>query len=385
MYRNPFTPIFGGKPSSFFGRQDILNRFDAALIDQGSDYRALFLTGTRGSGKTVLLEQLSQRAVRKGWRVIDLGPEGTADALVRRLVRHSEATSTISPQMSVSVLGSGVSASGVSKSKTITYPAQDLSIILQEAVEKELKGVLVTIDEVQKVTQQDMSAVCDAFQMASRKGHSVMIAVAGLPYAHDEIIHYRGCTYMRRAAHEEIGLFGRMEVREAFVGAMTRTEGLSLDDAALDRLVAASMGQPYLVQLLGYYVVGQAIDEGHVGTYEIGEKEMRPMIPLAVQTYKERALAPLLSELSPLETNYLESMSHVLDERHVARTADVARQLGREQQQLSRARDNLLRNGLIIAPQRGVVRFNVPYLRDYVQEAGNVLSKTARLAEEWDV
>lgn len=384
MYRNPFTPIFGGKPSFFFGRQHILNQFDAALIDQGSDYRALFLTGTRGSGKTVLLEQLSQRAARQGWRVIDLGPDGVASALVRHLVRHSEATSTISPQVSVSVLGSGASASGVSRFKTTTYPAHDLSIILQEACEKERKGVFVTIDEVQKVTQEDMSVVCDAFQMASRKGHDIMVAVAGLPYAREEIIHYKGCTYMRRAAHEEIGLFDRAEVREAFVGAMGRTEGLSLDDAALNRLVAASMGQPYLVQLLGYYVVGKAIGEGYVGSHVIGEEEVQPMVPLAVQTYKARALVPLLSELGPLETDYLGSMSRVMDARHVAQTSEVARQLGKEQQQLSRARDNLLRNGIIIAPQRGKVRFNIPYLRDYVQE-GHTLNETVRLAEEWDV
>ena len=62
MFVNPFSPIFGGKPDVFFGRDEILKLFDLAMIDSGSDYRAIFITGTRGSGKTALLEQFSIRA-----------------------------------------------------------------------------------------------------------------------------------------------------------------------------------------------------------------------------------------------------------------------------------------------------------------------------------
>ena len=54
MFKNPFSPIFGGKPGVFFGREKILNLFDHAMIDAGSDDRAMFITGTRGSGKTAL-------------------------------------------------------------------------------------------------------------------------------------------------------------------------------------------------------------------------------------------------------------------------------------------------------------------------------------------
>ena len=77
MFSNPFTPIFGGKPDVFFGREKVLHLFDYAMIDAGSDNRAIFITGTRGSGKTALLEQLSIRAEARKRKVIDLGPEDT--------------------------------------------------------------------------------------------------------------------------------------------------------------------------------------------------------------------------------------------------------------------------------------------------------------------
>ncbi len=40
MFTNPFSPIFGGKPGVFFGRERILELFDHAMIDTGSDDRA---------------------------------------------------------------------------------------------------------------------------------------------------------------------------------------------------------------------------------------------------------------------------------------------------------------------------------------------------------
>lgn len=55
MFSNPFTPIFGGRPDFFFGRKAVLTRFDAAMVDQGSEDRVLFVTGNRGCGKTALL------------------------------------------------------------------------------------------------------------------------------------------------------------------------------------------------------------------------------------------------------------------------------------------------------------------------------------------
>ena len=106
MFINPFSPIFGGQPGFFFGRSDILARFDLAMRDRGSEDRALFVTGTRGSGKTTLLEQLSQRASASGKRTIDLGPERTLNALLRSLVRHDQETKTIDPQASISILDS---------------------------------------------------------------------------------------------------------------------------------------------------------------------------------------------------------------------------------------------------------------------------------------
>mgnify|MGYP002627015587 CR=1 FL=1 len=85
MFANPFTPIFGGKPDFFFGRKDILARFDRALVVRGSEDRTLFITGTRGSGKTALVEQLSLRATAAGWDAIDLTADNALQSFFRQI------------------------------------------------------------------------------------------------------------------------------------------------------------------------------------------------------------------------------------------------------------------------------------------------------------
>ena len=133
MIDNPFTPVFGGKPDSFFGRKELLDRFDRALKVRGSDDRSLFFTGTRGSGKTALLEQLSMRAVSSGWRAIDIGAEQALQAFHCQLASYDEVTEAVSPSLEIKVLGSGGSISGKSTARTTRYDMADLALLLRMA------------------------------------------------------------------------------------------------------------------------------------------------------------------------------------------------------------------------------------------------------------
>ena len=130
MFSNPFSPIFGGKPDVFFGRERVLNLFDHAMIDVGSDDRAIFITGPRGSGKTALLEQLSIRATAQKRKVIDLGPENTISQMVYALTGYDEVTKTVNPQANVSMLGIGGGISGGSVSKTEHIGRENLQTLL---------------------------------------------------------------------------------------------------------------------------------------------------------------------------------------------------------------------------------------------------------------
>ncbi|MBQ6441302.1 MAG: AAA family ATPase [Lachnospiraceae bacterium] len=371
MLDNPFSSIFGGKPDVFFGRDRILNLFNLAMVDKGSDDRALFITGTRGCGKTALLEQFSIRAGQTKRTVIDLGPENTIAQLIHELAGYDEVSSTISPQASVNVLGIGGGISAGSASKTTYFGREKLQSLLLDTCAKSKNGILVTVDEVQKVPIEDISSLCNAFQMASRKGFDIMLAVAGLPYAYPSIIRHEGCTYLHRASHEELGLFAWEEASEAFLSVFSAIKGLTIDREFLDRMNQASFGHPYIMQLLGYHLVLQVNHHNPGKKHEVTREELEESIKMALSAYEQRALKPLLEELPKNERQYLLKMSECLADDRLAKTADIAKALNLPQNKLSRVRAYLIDQGIIAAPEHGKVMFCVPYLADYVKKGEN--------------
>jgi len=381
MLDNPFTPVFGGKPDFFFGRKELLARFSRALKDRGSEDRTLFVTATRGMGKTALVEQLSLNARSRGWRVIDLGPENTVHALVRRLAGFDEQSKTVDPQESVNVLGSGASLEGMSTTKTLRADSSDLDLLLIQACEHEKNGVMVTIDEIQKLAEHDVSAISNAFQMASRKGCEAILVMAGLPYAYDEIGGYEGCTFMRRASHVRLGLLSHEEVSEAFE---TIWHGdTSLPDESFARMVAASLGHPYMVQLLGYYLVERLNSLG-IEPSALPSEQLMDVIHEALDAYCSRALRPLVKELTGAEHAYLTATARALDAERLAPVARIGELLGKDSKQTSSVRSRLLKQGLLIAPRRGSLRFTVPYLADYLLQP-TPEEDEAHLLREWGV
>src|SRR4051812_19979992 len=67
--RNPYAPGAGQRPPELAGRDTELSAFDVVLerIAHGRPERSLVLTGLRGVGKTVLLNQLRSAAISRGW------------------------------------------------------------------------------------------------------------------------------------------------------------------------------------------------------------------------------------------------------------------------------------------------------------------------------
>ncbi len=368
MFKNPFSPIFGGKPDVFFGREKVLNQFDHAMIDAGSDDRAIFITGTRGSGKTALLEQLSIRASSQKRKVIDLGPENTISQIIYALTGYDEITKTVSPKANINLfgVGGGISAGSVAKQKHIGK--DNLQTVLLEACSNYKKGLLVTVDEIQKVPIEDVSSLCNAFQMASRKGCDIMLAVAGLPYSYSKVIKHEGCTYLRRAAHEELGLFTWEETDHSFHSIFAEIRGLSINHEIIDKLNQVSYGHPYLMQLLGYHLVLLINDHSSGKKHKVTDDEAEEAISNAIFAYEQRALKPLLDELPNCEKSYLVKMSDCLNSDRLADTADIAMKSGVSQNKLSRTRAYLIDQGIIAAPERGKVMFCVPYLADYVKK-----------------
>ncbi|WPF67166.1 MULTISPECIES: ATP-binding protein [unclassified Corynebacterium] len=69
--RNPFHPTFGRSPAVVKGREPEVSQFALALAEgAGNPWRTALISGTRGIGKTVLLNELEVEAKAQGWVVV---------------------------------------------------------------------------------------------------------------------------------------------------------------------------------------------------------------------------------------------------------------------------------------------------------------------------
>ena len=95
---NPFSPGFGRTPHSLVGREDLLADLDSGLAAGPRDPRyASLLKGVRGSGKTEVLNELEDRAARRGWVI--LSADGSSRGLPERIVNAIAVTRGDSPSI----------------------------------------------------------------------------------------------------------------------------------------------------------------------------------------------------------------------------------------------------------------------------------------------
>ena len=363
MSQNVFTPAFGGLPQVFFGREEELRFARAALENANSPHRAFFITGNRGCGKTTLLEKISQIAASCGWLCIDVHSTHASQAILEALAGGTQ--KTVGKEAKPSAMG--VSVGGVSSSTTTEYSPASLGRLLVDRCRALAlhKGILITVDEIQKVPEGDAENLCASVQLALRKGLPIMLVLAGLPGAKEKVASYPGCTFMQRAYDLKIGCMGVDETLDAFAGAFRKMPELHVTEEALWEAGLFSQGYPYLMQLVGYYATERAEARLASSRASIDAADIRDVEPTALAAYRENVLSPVLSPLSENLESYLRAMCEADDGHGRVSTGAVARWLGKEQSQVSSYRKRLIERRLIEPDGQGYVRFLLPHVRSY--------------------
>ncbi|MBQ9058045.1 MAG: AAA family ATPase [Atopobiaceae bacterium] len=360
---NPFTPAFGSLPQMFFGRKRELEFASEAMDNPNSPHRAFFITGNRGCGKTTLLERISRTAAERKWNTVDVHSAYAVQSIIEELAGGGQ--KTVTKEASPSALG--VRAGSISSTTTSSYSEASLARLLAEKCEGLTlrKGILITVDEIQKVPESDAEAICAAVQLSLHKGLPVMLVLAGLPGSKEQVASYPGCTFMQRTYDMQIGSLGVDETLDALDAAFALVPALQLSKDAFWRIGLFSQGHPYLMQLAGYYLVERFADRALGGVLAISTDDVASIESVALESYRANVLAPVLDALPESLSTYLRAMCEAEDSEGRIATGDVARLLGKTPQQVSSYRQRLIDKRLIEPDGKGYARVLLPHIQDY--------------------
>ena len=360
---NPFRPTFGVSPLIWSGRQTVLLDFEKALHSQpGNPGRSIIVSGSRGIGKTVLLNEVEDIARRNGWIVLRLSArEGMSKLLTDSLI--PEAIEELEPQrkhhiehISVAGVGSiGWNSDKASIAPRLTTRLRELLSLLQET------GVLITIDEVQDCNPQDLTEIAISFQDLVRDNEQVAIAMAGLTVGVNDLLNLPGTTFLRRAQHYELGPLTITDAHANLVETATGS-GKEFSQEAADYAANFTQGYPYLVQLIGFLAWEKS-------NTEITLDAVMDARPEAIRILGTNVHQPSVRSVPPRQREFLNAMADLETASANGEIAirDIADSLGRKLNEISDSRAKLINRDLIASAGHGKLEFAQPYLGDYLR------------------
>lgn len=355
-----FQPTFGNRPDQYIGRDGVIERFMAGLKEPiGSRNRCTLFLGQRGMGKTALLLELNDRATKAGYVVARVtAHEGMAQAIIEQFQLNGSA---FFKEDKRKLSGVTAGALGFTFGLTFSEAAErqygfrsKMSLLCDKLAEKD-KGALILIDEVR--TSTAMREVASAYQELVGDGKNIAIAMAGLPHAVSSVLNDQVLTFLNRAIKVELGLISTNLIR-AYYEQSFKSLDIHISDEMLDRAALATRGFPYLMQLIGYYILQYTSNGGLVDSTTMDKVEKSAMGDMVDNVFK-----PILSPLSDNDKIFLEAIA---SKGGTITTAQLQTALGKNGPAIQPYRKRLLDAGVIEAPRRGELVLTVPYLDEFL-------------------
>jgi len=364
---NPFKPSTGASPPVLVGRQPLLDLLDEGFDDgPGAPARMTIFTGARGIGKTVMLSEAADLALRRGWLTIDdTATSGMISRIGEQVERLLEGQHP-RPRRRFTGLTLPANLGGFS-----VAPTPEKTVGLRLSITKLLDelgsrdptvGLLITVDEIQSGID-DLRELAVIMQHFIREDRQIALVMAGLPSSVNDILrddgNQRVLTFLRRADKHLLADVSIDEVRDAF-SQIFAAHGRIIQEDALDAAAEATFGYPFLIQLIGYHT-WRATD-----TEVLDLAAARVGIDAARRRLGSLVHETALADLSDVDKTFLAAMS--LD-NGPAKIQDIRQRMGNvSSQHANRYRERLLAAQMIKQSGHGQVDFSLPYLREFLRE-----------------
>lgn len=384
--KNPFSPGAGAPPPELVGREPVLEQARILLgrIKAGRPEKSLLLTGLRGVGKTVLLNEIQRMAAAAGYRTIEieahedkrLGPllapslrrllfdldrlAGAGNKVKRALAVLRGFVSAIRVSVGDVDIGLDIEPEkGVADSGDLEIDLPNLLVAVAEAAAERKTAVALLIDEVQYFNQKELGALIMAMHKVQQRQLPFVLVGAGLPILPG--LAGESKSYAERLfSFPPIGALTEDEARRA-LQEPARAAGIRFEPAALAHIFKTTQGYPYFLQEWGYQAWNQATSS------PIGLDVVKRATTTVIRRLDENFFRVRFDRLTPSEKKFLRAMAEMGPSPH--RTGDIAATLGVQVNSLGPVRAKLIRKGMIYSPAHGELAFTVPLFDEFMRRA----------------
>jgi hypothetical protein len=384
--KNPFSPGAGSPPPELVGRDPILEQARILLgrVRAGRSEKSLLLTGLRGVGKTVLLNEIERMARLEDYQAVSfearenapMGPLMAAHLrpLLFELDRMAGAGDKAKRGLRVlrSFLGGlkityqditiGLDIDpeeGTADSGVLEVDLPNLFVAVAEAAAERKAAVAVLIDEVQYFSQKELGALIMAMHKVQQRQLPLVLIGAGLPILPG--LAGNSKSYAERLfSFPDVGALSESETCKALQDPAV-AEKVKFDPAALKEIFRLTKGYPYFLQEWGYQCWNQA-EESPIGLDVVNHATATVLLRLDENFFRVR-----FNRLTPSEKNFLRAMAELGPESQ--RIGDVAEKLGVKVTSLGPVRAKLISKGMVFSPAHGDLAFTVPLFDEFMRRA----------------
>lgn len=384
--KNPFSPGAGSRPPELVGRDPVLEQTRILLgrIKQKRSEKSLLLTGLRGVGKTVLLNEIKRLAQANEYQTVlieaheskALGP--LLIPCLRKLLFDMDRTAKVNDKVkrafavlrsfigtfSISIgdvtFGLGIDPEkGSADSGDLEIDLPHLFVAIGEAAEERNCAVAILIDEIQYLNKKELGALIMAMHKIQQNELPIVLLGAGLPILPE--LAGESKSYAERLF--DFPAIGELSEEDAIRALQEPTAGAGIifEVPAMNEIFRLTKGYPYFLQEWGYQIWNLAA-QGSI-TLQI----VQAATDLAIKRLDRSFFRVRFDRLTQGEKRFLRVMAQLGPGAH--RTADIADALGIRIASLGPMRANLIKKGMIYSPSHGDMAFTVPLFDEFMIRA----------------
>ncbi len=383
---NPYSPGAGSPPHELVGRNDIISQATILLarLLRKRPEKGLLLTGLRGVGKTVLLNEIQRIARSMGYRTckieaVEDKPLGVLLApKLREILYDLDRSAKLSDkvQRGLRVLGSFLNAlrvthneitygldleleRGTADSGDIEVDLPSLIVAIGEAAEERSTGVALFVDEVQYFSPKELSALIMAMHEVQQLQLPVALVGAGLPTL--PALAGESKSYAERLFDFPVVDALCPEDAATALQQPAVAEGARFLDEALDEVYTKTHGYPYFIQEWGYQIWN------HAKNSPFTRQDAITAHSAVVRRLDTSFFRVRFDRLTASEKRFLRKMAELGPGPH--RIAEVAVSMGVKVTSLGPVRAQLIKKGMVYSPSHGDIAFSVPLFDEFMKRA----------------